>query len=890
MNYAQTTPAQTCAELQVNPDTGLTAKAADERLARFGANEFAAKKPKTKLSMFLSQLNDPMIYILFAAAAISLFLHEIGDAAIILAVVLLNAIIGMTQEAKAEAALAALKQMTSPTALVRRDGKLVDLPAKDLVPGDVVVLDAGRVVPADLRLITAINLKADESALTGESVPSEKDAGFVAGEKTGVGDRLNMVFSSTSITYGRGEGVVTATGMNTEIGRIAALLGNTKTELTPLQKRLADLGKLLGILAVIICAALFGIAVLQRRDIAEMLLTAISLAVAAIPEGLPAVVTIVLAMGVSRMVKVNTIVRRLPSVETLGAVSVVCSDKTGTLTQNRMTVEQVYTAGHTKAVSALSPTEDTLFLTGFVLCNDASVQNDARVGDPTELALLDMGSPLNLSRETLEQTYPRIGEQPFDSDRKLMTTVHRAPDGRVTAFTKGAMDVLLSRCTQIIDGGAARPLTADDRTAIEAVASSMAKDALRVLALAVKYNDDTATEQALSFVGLTGMIDPPRPEAKDAVQKFKDAHIRTVMITGDHRDTALAIARQLGIAAEERQCITGAELDDMTQEQLNERADSVSVFARVSPEHKVMIVKALKARGHIVSMTGDGVNDAPSLKAADIGVAMGITGTDVAKGAADMVLTDDNFATIEKAVEEGRGIYANIKKTVLFLLSANFGEIISMFTAIVLGLAAPLRAIHILWVNLITDTLPGLALGVDSKDKDIMKSPPRNPTESLFAHGGLALTLLYGVVVGAITLAAFLYLPLRMMRLFDIKPGFDALVNLLNNPGILKHAQTYAFVTLGVSQLFHAVGMRNVDRSVFAMNHLSNKLMLLAFFSGLVLQVAVTEIPLLTRLFGTVALSLREWLVLTALSAVPLVVHELVVLVRFLARRSARSQ
>ncbi len=889
MNYEQKPSAEVCEQLEVSPSAGLSTEQAKERLARFGANEFSAKKPKTKLSMFLSQLNDPMIYILFAAAAISLFLKEVGDAAIILAVVLLNAIIGMTQEAKAEAALAALKQMTSPTALVRRDGRLLDLPAKELVPGDVVVLDAGRVVPADLRLITSVNLKVDESALTGESVPSEKDAFFVAGGKTGVGDRLNMAFSSTNVTYGRGEGVVTTTGMNTEIGRIATLLGNEKEEMTPLQKRLADLGKLLGILAVVICAALFGIAVIQKRDIAEMLLTAISLAVAAIPEGLPAVVTIVLAMGVSRMVKVNTIVRRLPSVETLGAVSVVCSDKTGTLTQNRMTVDQVYVGGKTKPASALSPAEDSLFLTGFVLCNDASVQNGGRVGDPTELALLDMGAPLNLGRETLEQTYPRIGEQAFDSDRKLMTTVHRAPDGRVTAFTKGAMDVLLSRCTQIMDGGAARSLTADDRAAIESAASAMAKDALRVLALAVKYDDDTAAEQSLCFVGLTGMIDPPRPEAKEAVRRFKDAHIRTVMITGDHRDTALAIARQLDIAADEHECITGAELDGMTQQQLNERADSLRVFARVSPEHKVMIVKALKSRGYIVSMTGDGVNDAPSLKAADIGVAMGITGTDVAKGAADMVLTDDNFATIEKAVEEGRGIYANIKKTVLFLLSANFGEIISMFTAIVLGLAAPLRAIHILWVNLITDTLPGLALGVDSKDKDIMKSPPRDPGESLFAHGGLALTLLYGFVVAAITLAAFLYLPLRMMRLYDIKPSFDALVHLLDHPGTLMHAQTYAFVTLGVSQLFHAVGMRNVDKSVFAMNHLSNRLMILAFFSGLALQIAVTEIPVLTKLFGTVALSLVEWLELIALSGVPLLVHELVVLVRFLSRRAKKA-
>lgn len=889
MNYEQKAHNEVCAQLEVSPAVGLTAEQAKERLVRVGANEFAAKKPKTLLGMFLSQLNDPMIYILFAAAAISLFLHEIGDAIIILAVVLLNAIVGMTQEAKAEAALAALEQMSSPTALVRRDGRLIEIPARELVPGDVVILDAGRVVPADLRLISSVNLKIDESALTGESVPAEKNADFIADEKTGIGDKLNMAFSSTNVTYGRGEGVVTATGMNTEIGRIAAMLGNEKEELTPLQKRLADLGKLLGILAVVICAAMFGIALIQKRDVVEMLLTAISLAVAAIPEGLPAVVTIVLAMGVSRMVKVNTIVRRLPSVETLGAVSVVCSDKTGTLTQNRMTVEKVYTGGQSKAVSALSPADDKLFLTGFVLCNDASIQNESRMGDPTELALLDMGALVNYSRETLEETYPRINEQAFDSDRKLMTTVHRTPEGEVIAFTKGAMDILLSRCTKIMDNDGPRPITDTDIAAIEEAASAMAKDALRVLALAVKYGDDTATEQDLAFAGLVGMIDPPRPEAKDAVQKFKDAHIRTVMITGDHRDTALAIARDLGIAEHESQCITGAELDRMTQEELNERVDDLRVFARVSPEHKVMIVKALKSHGYIVSMTGDGVNDAPSLKAADIGVAMGITGTDVAKGAADMVLTDDNFATIEKAVEEGRGIYANIKKTVLFLLSANFGEIISMFSAIALGFAAPLRAIHILWVNLITDTLPALALGVDDKDKDIMKAPPRNPAESLFAHGGFALTLLYGFVIAAITVGAFLFLPIRTLLSQNAAVSFDSIKQMLLDPAILTHAQTYAFVTLGVSQLFHAIGMRNTDKSTFAINHLSNKLMILAFFSGLALQIAVTEIPFLTAVFGTVALTLQEWLILIALSAVPLVVHELIVLIKLIfGRKSAR--
>ncbi len=889
--YEQKTAQQACEALQTSPSLGLTGDEAQKRLSQNGANEFAEKKQKSKLRMFLSQLNDPMIYILFAAAAISIFLREFGDAGIILFVVLLNAFIGMTQEAKAEQALQALKKLSSPTALVKRGGKLLDIPARELVTGDVVVLDAGRVVPADLRLLTAVNLKIDESALTGESVPAEKDAAFVADGEIGIGDRINMAYSSTSVTYGRGEGVVAATGMNTEIGRIAQMIESAKEEMTPLQKCLADLGKVLGILALVICAAMFGIAVLQNRNIPEMLLTAISLAVAAIPEGLPAVVTIVLALGVSRMVKVNTIVRRLPSVETLGAVSVVCSDKTGTLTQNRMTVEKVYSGGVLKPVSQLAADKaDRMLLEGFVLCNDASIAGGGRIGDPTEIALLDMGAPLKLFREELEKQFPRINEQTFDSDRKMMTTVHRAPDGDIIGYTKGGMDVVLARCDGIIENGQKRPLTDNDRRAIEKAAQQMASDALRVLALAVKYGDGTATEQQLAFAGLVGMIDPPRPEAKDAVRMFKDAKIRTVMITGDHKDTAFAIARELGIAHSENECITGGELNTLSQEQLNGLVKNLRVFARVSPEHKVMIVKAFQSHGYIVSMTGDGVNDAPSLKAADIGVAMGITGTDVAKGAADMVLTDDNFATIEKAVEEGRNIYGNIKKSVLFLLSSNFGEIIAMFSSIALGLASPLKAIHILWVNLITDTLPGLALGVDSKDKDIMKAPPRSPGESLFARGGFALTLFYGFVIAAITLGAFLYLPVKVLTQGGTAVTFDAIKAIFADEGILAHAQTYAFVTLGVSQLFHAIGMRNIDKSLFRMNHLQNKLMILSFFVGLILQIAVTELPFLTALFGTVPLTFIEWLELTALSLVPLVFHEIIVLIRRGMRKSRRAR
>ena len=870
--------------LGVKPESGLSTAEAESRLAKNGPNRLAEKKGKTRLQMFLSQLNDPMIYILFAAAAISCVLREFSDAVIILIVVLLNAIIGMVQEGKAQDALEALKKLSSPSALVRREGILCEIPAEQLVPGDIVVLEAGRVVPCDLRLISSINLKVEESALTGESVPVTKDADAVIAENAGLGDRVNMAFSSTSVTYGRGEGVAVGTGMKTEIGRIAAMLGDAPDEMTPLQKRLADLGKLLGILAVGICIALFAVAVIQDRPMTEMLLTAISLAVAAIPEGLPAVVTIVLALGVGRMVKVNTIVRRLAAVETLGAVSVVCSDKTGTLTQNKMTVTRIYYNGKIDAANAMAPDQDDAFLQGFILCNDASTKGGSRVGDPTELALLDMGERFSLTRESIEEVMPRINEQAFDSGRKMMTTVHRdTTKERVIAFTKGAVDVMLPLCTGILMNGKVRPITEEDKKNIMDASASMARDALRVLALAQKLNDDSATENDLTFVGLVGMIDPPRPEARDAVESFKHAGIRTVMITGDHRDTAFAIARELGIAESPEQCMSGDQLDQLTVEELAKEIDRLRVFARVSPEHKVMIVKALRSRGYIVSMTGDGVNDAPSLKAADIGVAMGITGTDVAKGAADMVLTDDNFATIEKAAREGRNIYQNIKKSVLFLLSSNFGEVITMFSAIVAGLASPLKAIHILWVNLITDSLPGLALGVDTGDPNCMNVPPRNPKESLFAHGGIFLTVFYGCVISCLTLGAFLWSPIRALLLDGQAVTFGAVRAMLEDPEMLTHAQTYAFTMLGISQLFHAIGMRNVKRSIFRMNHLENRTMILAVVIGFILQIAVTEVHFLTVVFGTVELALNEWAILTLAAMIPLVIHE--ILVPFLRRR-----
>ncbi len=894
--YYQKSSEDTLLSLNVQSNNGLTQEEATKRLEDNGPNTLVEKQRKTILQMFLSQLKDTMIYILFAAAAISAILHEVTDAIIILIVVLINAVIGVVQESKAEAALEALKNLSSPTAMVRRNGKIMEIPASQLVVGDIVILEAGRIIPADLRLIQSVNLKIEESALTGESVPVDKDANFLSAKEIGIGDRINMAYSSTSVAYGRGEGVVVYTGMDTEIGKIASMLNESVEELTPLQKRLNDLGKLLGIVAIVIVVAMFGMALILGRDIIEMFITAIALAVAAIPEGLTAVVTIVLALGVQRMVKVNTIVRKLPAVETLGAVSVVCSDKTGTLTQNKMTVTKIYFDNHLKDVSELSYDKNTIFVKGFVLCNDASTANNERMGDPTELALLDMGKLVNVTREGLEQTNPRINEKSFDSARKLMTTVHKE-DNKIISYTKGAMDILLGRCNKINLNGEVIDITEQHIANINKAASEMARGALRVLALGYKENDETANEENLTFAGLIGMIDPPRPEAKDSVQVLKAAGITTIMITGDHKDTALAIAKDLGIAENENQCITGSELNELNQEQLNNKVRDLRVFARVSPEHKVMIVKAFKSNGSIVSMTGDGVNDAPSLKSADIGVAMGITGTDVAKGAADMVLTDDNFATIEKAVAEGRGIYQNIKKTVLFLLSSNFGEVISMFSAIAAGLASPLQSIHILWINLITDSLPGLALGVDPKDTDIMNAKPRDPNESLFAHGGLVFTIYNGFMIAALTLGAFLWSPISHLmdigaaiNLQNIKEMLELTTPIIVNGHdylIIEHAQTYAFTTLGVSQLFHAIGMRNYDKSLFKMKMFDNKSMIAAFIIGLGLQIAVTEIPFLTEVFETSQLTLKEWCNLILISMVPLLSHEIIVAGKNLLRKNA---
>lgn len=824
-----------------------------------GHNVLKEAPEKNALQRFLAQLNDPLIFILFIAASISMLLGEYSDTLIILSVILVNALVGVIQEGKAQRALHALKEMSSPKALLIKDGNTTEIPAADLIPGDEVLLDAGRQVPADLLITESNCLKIEESALTGESLPVEKDT-----------HTHNRAYLSTNVTYGRGKGTVTAIGMDTEIGKIASLINEVPAESTPLQKRLSDLGKLLSILSIALCALLFLIAIIQHRNVMEMLITAISLAVAAVPEGLAAIVTMVLALSVSRMVKVNTIVKKLPSVETLGCVSVVCSDKTGTLTQNKMSVTACYTDGRLLPPEELSREAHRSFVEGFALCNDAS----ARIGDPTELALLDMAAGLHVYRPVLETRLPRIDEIPFDSDRKMMTTLHRMGSSSVS-YTKGSPDEILKRCTHIRLDGKVVPFTPAHKQNIRNAIKEMSSRALRVLALAMRTGDRKATEKELIFVGLAGMKDPIRPGVAEAVTSCQKAGVKVVMITGDRVDTAYAIAGELSIADSMSQCMTGSQLDHLPDAEFKKAVRNIHVFAQVSPSHKTKIVKALKETGNVVAMTGDGVNDAPSLKSADVGIAMGKAGTDVAKNASDIILTDDNFATIVKAIEQGRSIYANIKKSVLFLLSSNFGEIITMLTAILFGFASPLKPSHILWINLITDSLPALSLGVDCSDTShFMKRPPRPKDENLFADGGLSCTVFYGLLIGFISISAFLYLPIQTLRASGIAITPSHIRELLLLPDVLTRSQTYAFTVLGMSQLFHAIGMRDVDCSLFRMKHFTNKLMMLAVVLGIALQALVTTVPYFIKAFGTVPLNFSDWKMLLLLAAMPLLAHE----------------
>ncbi len=849
--------------LSVNEKEGLSEKQISERREKFGQNKLKEKEKKSTLQRFLDQFKDVMILILIAAAIVSFTVvcieknfSELFEPALIILIVILNAIMGVYQEGKAEKALNALKNMSAPHARVIRNGEEQIIDATLLVPGDIIKVEAGDFIPADARLISSSGLKSEESALTGESVPSEKDALAEVSEKAPIGDRTNMIFSGCSITYGTATAVVTATGMNTEMGKIANLLDNEESSQTPLQQKLAQLGKYLGIVAIAACAVIFVVGLINDIPPLEIFMTAVSLAVSAIPEGLPAIVTIVLSIGVQRMVKKNALIRKLPAVETLGSASIICSDKTGTLTQNRMTLVKAYldSADTTQDISDNNSEEVKKLLMLGTLCSDGSVifteGKEQHIGDPTETSIVYAAHRNGMEKDALNAEHPRIASIPFDSDRKLMTTVNEI-DGKLTVIVKGAFDMMAVRCTSG-DLNKAREFT-----------ESMSRDALRVLAVGTKIIDklpeeitSDALENDLTFVGLVGMIDPPRPEAKVAVATCRKAGIKPVMITGDHVVTASAIAKELGILEDGDMAITGAELDLMSESELDENVEKISVYARVSPENKIRIVKAWQRRGQVVSMTGDGVNDAPALKAADIGCAMGITGTDVAKGAADMTLTDDNFATIVDAVKEGRGIYANIKKVVGFLLGTNIGEVITVFVAMLLWHKTPLLSMQLLWINLVTDSLPAIALGMEPVEKDVMDRKPKPKNEGIFANGLGVRIILQGVMFGILTLIAFWignnYAP----------ASIDS----------LAAGQTMAFTVLALSQVLQSFNMRS-DHSIFKIGLFTNKKLNLAVLASLLLVLLLLFTPVGIA-FGIVKLSWQLYLIALGLILIPTVIME----------------
>ena len=847
--------------LSVSMEKGLSSGQAAELQQKYGPNKLKEKKKKTNLQRFLEQFKDVMIIILLIAAVISFVIAcvegepmEFFEPVLILLIVVLNAIMGMVQESKAEKALDALKNMSAPHARVLRDGEEKVIDASQLVPGDIIHLEAGDFIPADARLLKSVSLKSEESALTGESVPSEKDADAVVEEKAGIGDRSNMVFSGCSVTYGTATAVVTGTGMNTEMGKIAGLLEGESDTQTPLQKKLAQLGKYLGILALIACAIIFLVGLVNGIDVLEIFMTAVSLAVSAIPEGLPAIVTIVLAIGVQRMVKKNALIRRLPAVETLGSASVICSDKTGTLTQNRMTLTKLWLDGSDKLEEVSNQNSEAAkqLLRYGTLCCDGSVVfgedgKEQHIGDPTETSIIVAAHKNGMVQEQLNQSCPRLAEIPFDSDRKLMTSVNKI-EGKNIVIVKGAFDMMASRCVK------------GDIEAAKRMNEQMSKNALRVLAVGYKEIEEVPAvptseelENGLTLMGLVGMIDPPRPEAKVAVATCRKAGIKPVMITGDHVVTASAIAKELGILQPDDRAITGAELDAMTDEQLDKEVESISVYARVSPENKIRIVKAWQRKGQVVSMTGDGVNDAPALKAADIGCAMGITGTDVAKGAADMTLTDDNFATIVDAVREGRGIYANIRKVVGFLLGTNIGEVITVFAAMLLWHKTPLLSMQLLWINLVTDSLPAIALGMEAVEADVMDRKPKPKDEGIFAHGLGLRVVLQGLMFAILTLIGFVVGE--------------------NVTGTLAGGQTMAFMVLSLSQVVQAFNMRS-EHSLFKIGPFSNHKLNWACLASLVLVCLVLFTPVGIA-FGLVTLPWELYLLGLGLILVPVLVMEI---------------
>ena len=847
-------------ELKTNHQSGLSSAEALVRKGKYGENKLREKKKKTTIQRFFDQFKDAMILILIAAAIISFVVvcveqnwGELFEPALIVFIVILNAVMGVYQEGKAEKALDALKNMSAPHARVIRDGEEKIIDAAELVPGDIIRLEAGDFVPADARLLHSAGLKSEESALTGESVPSEKD--YLADVKDGapIGDRHNMVYSGCSITYGTATAVVTATGMDTEMGKIANMLDNEEDGQTPLQQKLTQLGKYLGIVALAACAIIFVVGLINGISVLEIFMTAVSLAVSAIPEGLPAIVTIVLSIGVQRMVKKNALIRKLPAVETLGGASVICSDKTGTLTQNRMTLTKAYVEGYLDPENISNNNTEGIkkLLMYGTLCCDGSVvfhgTEEQHIGDPTETAIVLAAHKNGMPKDELNKKYPRLAEIPFDSDRKLMTTVNKI-DGKNVVIVKGAFDMMAPRCV------------AGDLETARKVTDAMSENALRVLAVAYKEIDAVPEnptsedlENGLTFMGLVGMIDPPRPEAKEAVAVCRKAGIKPVMITGDHVVTASAIAKELGILLEGDRAITGAELDAMTDSELDAQVENISVYARVSPENKIRIVKAWQRKGQVVSMTGDGVNDAPALKAADIGCAMGITGTDVAKGAADMTLTDDNFATIVDAVREGRGICANIKKVVGFLLGTNIGEVITVFMAMLLWHKTPLLSMQLLWINLVTDSLPAIALGMEAVESDVMDRKPKPKNEGIFAHGLGFRVVLQGIMFAALTLIGF-------------KVGE-------NVTGTLEGGQTLAFMVLALSQVVQAFNMRS-EHSLFKIGMFKNHKLNWAALASTLLVALVLFTPLKTA-FGLVTLPAELYLLGVGLILVPLVAMEL---------------
>ena len=851
---------ETKKRLRTNIEYGLTDEEVKKRRIEFGENKLAEKKKESLIVKFLKQFNDFMIIILIIASIVSAIIAKVQgtgdymDSIIIIAIVVFNAIMGLIQESKAEKSLEALKNMTAPVAKVRRNGKMITIPSVEVVPGDILILEAGNYISADARLINTYDLKVEESSLTGETTPVTKDAKAIFKEKTMDGDLLNMVFATTIIVNGHAEAIVTDIGMNTKVGKIAKMIINDKSPETPIQKKLGEVGKMLGIACLVICGLIFIIGLIKQIDPIEMFMTSVGLAVAAIPEGLPAIVTIMLSIGVTKMARKNSIIRKLPAVETLGSSSVICSDKTGTLTQNKMQV--------VKFIDILGNNNNKILELG-TMCTDSEIEyNQGKFivnGEATEVAIVNAGLNISKNKNELYKIYPRIGEIPFDSTRKMMTTIHKNGNGYLI-ITKGAPDVLLNRCTKINENEKENILDLNKKNYVIRYNDEMAENSLRVIAVAYKMLNslpnkiDTNTiENDLVFEGLIGMIDPPRKGVKEAVATCKKAGIKTVMITGDHIVTAKAIAKELGILRARDLAITGAELDEIDDETLERNIMKYSVFARVSPEHKVRIVKAFRSTGAVVAMTGDGVNDAPALKNADIGVAMGKNGTDVAKNAADMVLADDNFVTIVEAVKQGRNIFDNIKKAIHFLISTNIGEIVTIFFGLLLGLKSPLLAIQLLWINLVTDSIPAIALGLEPPEKNIMSRKPRDSRKGIFADGLWSKIILEGTMLGMFTLFAF---------------------SLGNNLYGLEVGRTMAFVCLGMLELVHAFNIKS-ESSIFNSNIMENKYLIGAFILGTFLQVIVVLVPQIAQIFELVPLNNTQWLYVILISLMPIVIVEI---------------